>query len=349
MATNNTQTMEQHSNTVQLFGLIVLPSNKYVVERNILVNLIGILSALSIIANAILIFVIVKDPFKQLRTITAMLLTFNSSATVIVSLLLLVDSILRWSNHNAVDFLSKLSIGLGSCSLSWYIFANILHTVNIFSTTVFPLRYSYLSTKALKLLPCILFIDFVLIASVILIPLYTLRNSKIPEYVEGVMSFLCAQLILLVILFVCLYAKIFHALISRKRTLRSTLNITRASKQGAKILKRNNAIAKTLFIHVVFFLVAAIPQTIAISISIYCTSCGTPEQVQLAILFLTPVFYLLYIFHPILWLYRLKSYNNALKQTFGVFGRRSTKIRAIDVPRRQTHMSLSTTPVNGRL
>jgi hypothetical protein len=317
--------MEQSRNASQqpgfllVFGFIFLPQ-EYEVERDVVVTLIGVMSLISAIFNAILLLVIIKDPFKQLRNITAILLAFNSAANFGCSLILLLYSVFFWSHRNL--FPAELVVYLNSCAVSLYFIGNLLHTLNIYGTIVVPVRYIYLSSKVRKILVQFLGLIFVIIVCVIMIPAYALPKNKVFSYVEGTLTFVCVQLALLTVIFVYLYARIFQALYARKKRLFVSFNIERSTPRGMKIMKRDYEVAKTLFIHVLFFMLASVPLAILLMIVLYCTSCGDPTKLHLAILFTLPCVYTTFVFHPILWLSRLNSYKQAMKQTLS-FSRRS--------------------------
>ena len=319
--------MEHSQNTSQptgfllVFGFLILPE-EYKVERDVVVTLIGVMSLISATFNAILLLVIIKDPFKQLRNITATLLAFNSAANLSISLVLFVDSVLFWSRR---DVFPEIVPYLNSCGISLYFIGNVLHTLNIYGSVIFPVRYSYLASKVRKILLKILALIFIIVTSVILIPLYTLPKNIVSSYVEGILTFVCVQLVLLTIIFVYLYAKIFQALHARKQRLSISFHIERSTPQGMKTLKRNHEVAKTLFIHVLFFVIATVPQTIIVMMILHCTSCGDSTKLQLAALFATPCVFTTLVFHPILWLSRLSTYKHAMKQTLSLvrFSRRS--------------------------
>ena len=310
-------TMDQTRNTSQVpdlllvFGFIILPGN-YEVERDVVVTLVGIMALISVIFNAILLLVILKDPMKQLRTMTAILLAFNSMANLMISLILVLDGLLFWANKNLFP---ELVIYLSLCGLSLYCVGNLLHTLNIYTSIVFPVRYGYLAPKVRKILVPFLGVIFVIITCVFLIPLYTLPKDKVPSYLKGIITFVCVQLGLLSMTFVCLYTKIFRELYARKQRLETSFHIKRSTPQGMKIIKRNYKVAETLFIHVLFFVIASVPESVIVMLVLYCQTCADPVKLQLATLFSLPCAYAMFIFKPFLWLLRLNSYKQAMKQT----------------------------------
>ena len=313
-----TRNISRPPDVLLVFGFVVLPGN-YEVERDVVVTLVGIMALISVIFNAILLLVILKDPFKQLRTITAILLAFNSMANLIISLVLVLDGVLFWVYQNLFP---ELVVYLNSCGVCLYCVGNLLHTLNIYASILVPVRYGYLASKVRKILVPLLGVTFVIITCVILIPPYALPKRKLPSYVKGVMTFVCVQLGLLCITFVCLYTKIFRELYARKQRLKTSFHIKRSTVQGMKILKGNYEVAKTLFIHVLFFVTASFPGSVIVMIDLHCATCGDPVALQLATLFTIPCVFLMFLFQPFLWLFRLKSYKHAMKQTLG-FSQRS--------------------------
>ena len=318
--------MEQPQNTTLpnlliVFGFIVLPE-EYKVERDVVVTLVGAMALISVMCNGILLLAIIKDPFKQLRTITSILLAFNSAANLIISLVVLVDSVFLWSHRNLSP---ELVVYLHSCGVNLYFIGNLLHTLNIYGTIVVPVRYSFLASKIRKTLVKFLGPIFIIITCVIIIPLYTLPKKAVSSYVKGLMTFICLQLVFLTVIFISFYARIFQALHARKQRLSTSFHITCSSRQGLKTIKRNHEVAKTLFIHVLFFVVAAVPGSIVVMIDLYCTSCGDPTKLKLATLFTVPVAYTVFVFHPFLWLFRLNNYKQAMKHTLSFSQRPKSK------------------------
>ena len=331
--------MEQSRNASQppafllVFGFIVLPQ-KYEVERDVVVTLVGVLSMISVIFNAILVIVIIKDPLKQLRrNITATLLAFNSTANVFIGLVMVMDSVFFWSDRNVFP---EIVVYLNSCAISLYFIGNVLHTLNIYGSVVVPVRYGYLAFKVRKILVQFMASIFIITTTAILIPLYTLPEKKVPAYVEGVLTFVCSQLAFLTIIFIYLYAKIFQTLYRRKRTLSLSFHIERSSRQGMKIAKKNYEVAKTLFIHVFLFVVVTIPETIIVMTLLYCTACGNSSKLRLAALFSIPCVITTFVFHPILWLSRLSTYKQAMKQTLGICRRSKSISSSADKPQTGT-------------
>ena len=130
------------------------------------------------------------------------------------------------------------------------------------------------------------------------------------------MTSICAQLVLLTVILIYFYTKIFQVLHARKQELFASFHITPSSQQGLKTIERNHEVAKTLFIHVLFFVVAAVPGSIIVMTDLYCTSCDdSNDKLKLATLFTVPFVYAVFVFHSLLWLFRLNNYNQALKQT----------------------------------
>ena len=112
----------------------------------------------------ILILVIIKDPFKQLRTITAILLAFNSAANLTISLVLLVDSVFLWSHRRLSP---ELVVYVNSCGINLYFIGNLLHTFNIYGMIVVPVRYSCIASKMRKKLIKFLGPIFIIITCII--------------------------------------------------------------------------------------------------------------------------------------------------------------------------------------
>lgn len=321
----------QHSTgSILVFGFVVLPQ-KYEVEGNVVVTLVGIMSLICLISNITLLFVIINDPLKQLRNITAILLAFNSVTNTCISLALFMESVSFWSGKIFFPELVVYLISSGSCL---YFIGNLLHTLNIYGTIVAPLRYAYFASKFRKILVPFLVLISIVTLCVIIIPPYTLPENKVPSYAKGVMSFVCVQLVLLTIIFIYLYTRVFQALHARKERLAVSFHIKSSTPQGIKVMKKNYEVAKTLFIHVLFFVIATAPESLIVMLFLHCTSCGERAELQLATLFSIPFFYTTAIFHPFLWLCRLNNYKQAMKESLR-FGRRSRTIYDVEQPQQQ--------------
>ena len=308
------QNTSQQDDFLLVFGFIILPK-EYEVERNVVLTLTGVMSMISVIFNGIMLLVIMKDPFKQLRTITAILLAFNSLANLCISLVSLVDSVFSWSHHS---LLPELVVYLNSCGVSFYVVATFLHTLNTYCTIVIPVRYAYLASKIRRIIVPFLGLTLISLPCAIIIPVYTIANDVVPNYLEGIITFVCVLLALLIIGFLYLYVRIFRALYARKQRFTVSFHIERSTPQGLKIMKKNQEVAKTLFLHVIFFMIATVPGTLIIMVDLHCMSCGESTQRKLAILFTLPCVYVAFVFHPLLWLCRLKSYKQAMKQTLSI-------------------------------
>ena len=235
---------------------------------------------------------------------------------------LLVDSMFLWSGHRNLS--PELVVYLNSCGVNLYFIGNLLHTLNTYSMIVVPVRYTLMASKIRKILVKFLGPIFIIITRLIIIPLYTLPEKTVSSYVKGLTTFTCAQLVLLTVIFIYFYTKIFQTLHVRKHELVASFHVTSSSQQGLKTVKRNHEAAKTLFINVLFFVIAAVPGSVVVMIDLYCTSFGDPIKLQLAALFTLPFVYDVFVFHPLLWLFRINNYNQALKLTLSFSrGRRS--------------------------
>lgn len=289
------------------YGFITLPK-KYELQRDVVKTTVAMMCLVSVIANAILLLVIVKDPLKQFRTITATLLAFNSAANACTSMAFFLDTFLL-SNSSSQQFIFHLSI----CVVNLYFIGNLLHTLNIYGTIVTPIRYKLLESKARKILAPILSLTWVLITCAFITPPYTLPERKIPLYLEITITEIFVLLALLSVTFIACYTKIFQTLYARKQQFKSSFQIKRSTRQGLKIFKQNYEVAKTLFINVLFFVITSASGSIICMMYLYCTSCNL-TILQLGALYGVPMIYVSFVFQPFLWLFRLNSYRRALKK-----------------------------------
>ena len=289
------------------FGFIMLPE-RYKVEKDVVMGLMAFMSFVSIAANGILLLVILKDPFKQLRTITAILLAFNSTSNITNSLVLFLDSVFYWG-HGQLS--PQLVLYFGTFNSFLYIIGNFLHTVNTYGAVVLPVRYVALSPKVRKVLVQSLLLIWVIILLVVFIPPYTLPKGKVPSYVEGMLTIVCVLLALLAITFAYLYIKIFQKLYARKQRLSLSFHLRRSTIRGREITKKNNDTVATLFIHVLYFMAITLPGSIIFLVFLQCETCDG-LKLQLAALFTLPITYTSLIFLPLLWLFRLKQYKRAM-------------------------------------
>ena len=318
-------TSSQHPPFLVVFGLITL-QQKYVAEKDVVMGFVALLSFVSIIANGILLVVIVKDPFKQLRTITAILLAFNSAANLSSSFVLFLDNLFYWSGGKLSP---ELIVYFCSFTSYLYVIGNFLHTLNTYGAIVIPVRYAILVLKIRKFLVQCLALAWVVILLLVIIPPYTLPKNKIPYYVKCVLTLICVLLVLLAITFGYLYTKIFQRLYARRQRLSLAFHLKRSTVRGRAISKKNQNIVKTLFVHVLFFMITTIPGSVIFLIYLHCTTCDR-VKLQLAALFAIPIAYAPLVFLPLLWLFRLKQYKRAMIKTlrfwrYGGFLRRISK------------------------
>ena len=319
-------TSAQHPPSRVVFGIITLPQ-KYETEKDVVMGFVALLALVSIIANGILLAVIVKDPFKQLRTITAILLAFNSAANLSSLFVLFLDNVSYWSGTKLSP---ELIVYFGSFTSYLYVIGNFLHTLNTYGAIVVPVRYAILAPKMRRfLVPC-LALTWVVILLLVIIPPYTLSKNEIPYYVKCELTLICVLLVLLAITFGYLYSKIFQSLYARRQRLSLAFHLRRSTVRGRAISKKNQNIVKTLFVHVLFFMITTIPGSVTFLVNLHCTTCDR-VKLQLAALFVIPIAYAPLLFLPLLWLFRLKQYKRAMIKTlrfwgYGSFLQRRSKI-----------------------
>jgi hypothetical protein len=293
-----------------LFGFIKLPQ-KYEVERDVAMSVVALMSFVGIIANGILLLVIIKDPFKQLRTITASLLAFNSATNLGNTLVLFLDNVFYWFHRKLSP---ELIVYFCSFTSFLYIIGNFLHTMNTYCAIVAPVRYAILAPKVRKFLVQSLVLTWVVILLVVIIPPYTLPKDKVPTYVKCILTLICVLLTLLAITFGYLYTKIFQSLYARRQRLSLSFHLRRSTVRGREINKKNQNIVQTLFAHVIFFMITTIPGCVMFLVFLHCTTCDV-IKLQLAALLTIPISYSPVIFLPLLWLFRLKQYKRAMIKT----------------------------------
>jgi hypothetical protein len=308
-----------------VFGLITLPQ-KYEVEKDVVMGFIALQSIISIIANGILLLVILKDPFKQLRTITAILLAFNSAANVINMFVLFLDNVFYWRGEKLSPELIVYFCSFTSCL---YVIGNLLHTLNTYGAIVVPVRYAVLAPKIRRVLVECLVLIWVVILLVVVIPPYTLPKDEVPAFIKCILTLVCVLFVLLVLTFGYLYTKIFQCLYARRQRLSLAFHLKRSTVRGRAVNEKNKNIVTTLFVHVLFFMITTIPGSVIYLVYLHCTTCD-PIKVQLAALFAIPIAYAPLVFLPLLWLSRLKQYKRAMKKTLafwrsGSFLRRRSK------------------------
>ena len=287
-----------------VYGLVTLPK-RYELHRDIVVTSIAGIGVVSMIANAILLLVIVRDPFKQFRTITAILLAFNSAANICTSMILVLNKLLGRLLP------PQFTVYSDSCAANLYLIGNLLHTFNIYGTIVTPVRFKLFEPKARKILIPILTLTWVTITCVYVIPPYTLPKGKIALYFKIIFTSLLVQIVLLSVIFTVCYTKILRTLHARKIQLKSTFQINSSTLQGLKIQKQNSKIAKTLLFYVLSFVISLVAGDIMLMLFLHCSSCD-PSILQLGALYSVLTMYLPFVIHPFLWLLRFKSYRRAM-------------------------------------
>ena len=314
----NISTTSQLPSFLTVFGFIKLPL-EYEVEKDVAMSFVALMSFIAIIANGILLFVIIKDPFKKLRTITAMLLAFNSATNLCNSFVLFLDNVFYWSDEKLSP---ELIVYVGSFSTCLYVIGNLLHTVNIYGAIVVPVRYAILAPKVRRYLAQSLILTWVVIVLVVIITPYTLSNDNESIYAKGILTLMCVLLALLAIIFGYLYTKLFQSLHAQNRRYFLAYHLKRSTVRGRKIKKKNTNIVKTLFVQVSFFMMTTVPGSIILLAYLHCATCDL-VKLQLATLFTIPIIFSSVAFLPLLWLFRLNNYKQAMIKTLSLWRRRS--------------------------
>ena len=291
------------SDFLLVYGLLQLPK-RYELHRDIVVTSVTMIGVVSVIANAILLLVIVRDPLKQFRTITAILLAFNSAANICTSMIFVNKLMGRLLPP-------EVTIYSGNCAANLYLIGNLLHTFNIYGTIVAPVRFKLFEPKARKILIPVLTLILVTITCAYVIPPYTLPKRKVPSYFEITTTSLLVQIVLLSVVFAVCYTKILRTLHGRKIQLKSTFQINSSTLQGLKIQKQNSKIAKTLLFYVLSFVISLVAGSIMLMLFLHCSSCD-PSILQLGALYSTLTIYPPFMIHPFLWLFRFNSYRRAM-------------------------------------
>lgn len=297
---------------IVVFGFLTLPKSCQI-EVDAIQTIIGIMTLLGILSNATLLSVIIKDPFKQLRTNTAILVGFNAFTNVTITLCMCLERILIWCGREDV-FTPQLIIYLGSCNINMFFIGNLLHALNLYGTIVIPLRYNRLAPTKPKKVIIFVGVLWLINACVFMVIPYVIPSSKIPHYIEGILTSACVIIGVLTLVFIGLYIKIFGTLYARKKRLASFH--VQHSRRGIQVVKQNYEVAKTLFIHITCLVLASCPGIIVFMLALHCSQCNF-IVIQRTSLFVFPLVYTLFLSHPILWLYRMGKYRQALKQILG--------------------------------
>ena len=286
-----------------VYGFLQL-SKRYELHRDIVVTSVTMIGVVSMIANAILLLVIVRDPLKQFRTITAILLAFNSAANICTSMIFVNKLMGRLLPP-------EVTIYSGNCAANLYLIGNLLHTFNIYGTIVAPVRFKLFEPKARKILIPVLTLILVTITCAYVIPPYTLPKRKVPSYFEIITTSLLVQIVLLSVIFTVCYTKILQTLHARKIQLKSTFQINSSTLQGLKIQKQNSKIAKTLLFYVLSFVISLVAGGIMLMLFLHCSSCDL-SMLQLGAIYSVLTINLPTVIHPFLWLLRFNSYRRAM-------------------------------------
>ncbi|XP_046842590.1 uncharacterized protein LOC124436662 [Xenia sp. Carnegie-2017] len=288
-----------------VFGTIQL-SSRYSVEQNIVTTFMVILSFIGILANVTLLFVIIKDPFKQLRTITAILLAFNSITNLGLICALFVESLWQFSNE---ELPPELFLHANVSSLFLCTLGNFLHIINTYGAIVIPVRYRIVAPKIRRYLVQSLALAALGTFVVIVIPVCVLPEGKQQDFSKVIMTVLGVLLVLLSIIFAILYHKIFRSLYARNNNLTFALRRRHSVYREHSRDYRNQRMVMTLLIHVVFFILTTLPASV---LAIIFLNKKMSDAFSLATLFSLPIFSSPFVFLPILWLFRLKNYKRAM-------------------------------------
>ena len=310
--------LQQLTNTSQdypfflVYGFLRIPKN-YKLHRDIVETVIIVMCLASVIVNSIFLLVTVKDPFKQFRKITSILLGFNSATNLSIAVFSLLEKFpWPWFDQKLSP---ALILYLNSCAVNLNFIGNMSHILNVYGTVVTPIRYKLFETVTRKILIPILVITWMSVNCAIFIPPYTLPERKIPLYLKTLLTITSVFLFLLIIVFIFCYTTLFQNLYARKQLFSSTFNVKNSSRQGAqsKSLRQHCDLATTLFMHVVFFVILAAPGCIFVMLFFHCTSCNM-ITLQLGVLYAISALYLLFVINPIMWFFRLKCYRRAFRK-----------------------------------
>ena len=310
----NLHMSQQLTNTSQdypfflAYGFLRIPKN-YKLHADVVKAVVTGTCFASLILNFILLLVIVKDPFKQFRKITSILFGFNSATNFTIAAFTLLER-LSWDGQTLSP---RLILYLNNCVGDLYFIGNILHILNVYGTIVTPIRYKLFEPVARKILIPTLAIAWIVVNSAILIPPYTLPERKIPLYLKTLLTITSLCVVFLLMTFVFCFSRVFQKLYARKQLFSSTFNVKNSDNQRVKLLRQHCNLATTLFTHVLFFVILAVPGCINIMLFLHCTSCDL-TTLQLGALFAVPALYLLLVINPFLWFFRLKSYRRALRK-----------------------------------
>lgn len=302
--------LQQLTNTSQdypfflVYGFLMIPKN-YKLHRDVVKTFITVICLASVIVNSILLLVTVKDPFRQFRKVSSILLGFNSATNFSIAVFSLLEKF-PW-------FDQKLILYLNSCVGNLYFIGNVLHILNVYGTIVTPIRYKLFESATRKTLIPTLVITWIAVYCAIFIPPYTLPERKIPLFLKTLLTITSVSLVLLIIVFTFCYARVFQNLRARKQLFSSTFNVKNSCRQGVKILRQHCNLATTLFIHVLFFVILAAPGCIFVMMFLHCTSCDV-TTLQLGVLYAVSALYLLFVINPIMWFYRLQCYRRAFRK-----------------------------------
>ena len=299
-----------------IFGVLIVPK-QYKTEYDIVVVVVTLIALLGVLTNGILLWVIVRDPCKQLRTNTAILVGFNTFTNLLISFFVSLERILIWTSRAGI-FTPQLTVYLEACNANMFFLGCFLHAFNCYGTIVMPLRYNRMAPRSPKTTTLIISLLWLVNACVFTIIPLLLPSSRVLAYIQATVTLDCIILALLTLTFVTLYSRIFWTLYKRKNRLHS-FHLRRSS-QGVSVLKQNTQVATTLCIHMSYLILVWTPGTIVFMLLLYCSSCNA-KQVKLATLFLFPLLYSLFLFHPLLWLCRMTRYRRALKKILGLNSR----------------------------
>ena len=304
---STTENANDSTTDIIVFDLIPL-SSRYNLEQNIVKTFVVILSLIGILVNGLFLVVIIKDPFKQLRTITAILLAFNSVTNLILTCVSFVENLVNWFDGTLSQ---ELIFYVKTVSSFLYIFGNLFHTINTYGAIVVPVRYMIVAPKIRKYLVQSLTLATLVTFLVVAIPVSVLPKSKQQDLATAVITIMCALIVILSITFAIIYYRIFRSLYAKSDKVTWTLRRRKLCTVNMKhsVDYRNQRIAMTLFVHVVFFTLTAVPGPVIFLIFLHH---GSSDALSLAALFSKPLSYLPLVFLPLLWLFRLKTYNRGM-------------------------------------
>lgn len=272
------------------------------------------MSAVTFVSNAILLFIIYKDPRQSFRTAPSFLIANLSASELLLGIVVVFPVALR-------DVLRYLQLPLSHAGLLKAIIYIVV------STTLFVSR----STLIAMSLTCYIAINNpmfyrttitekrikILIASIwiVALPISLLPATNLPEKTYTLI-YLHTHVSLPAIVLTVAYINVFHAFSRRKQDARVNFKNSRIDKRHTLARERNMAI--TIITILVLFFITCVPLYTTLHLLYLCKTCQKSVTFHKIDVVASRLLFISSSIDPFIYAWRVPKYRQALRDCFNI-------------------------------